>query len=483
MNGSAPESRAQQRTLWDYVGQTVAAHVVMLFDAGLIDDDARSRLLAVIDAVSAAQPPEATLAGLVADFDNRLDAQTPAGVSGTSRVGRGTADTVATVSRLALRDSVLELGDALDAARRASLDLAAANVTTLMPAYVGGQPAQPTNFGHFLGGLIGPLGRTAARMTGVYAEVNRSPLGAAALASTGLGIERERAAELLGFDGPIVNTLDAVAAVDHAVAIADLTSGMAIAVRRFIVELRTWLRTEPDSFRLAESWTTAVPDLPQLRVPTRLEALLAGTRAIEADAQALRSAVADLPYGPIAWCIDEVLTRVFAAVERCITVLKETAVLLGNDLETNRAYLANRAGRGHTTSSDLADFLMIEEQLDPGTAQSIAARVTARIIGEGIDVSGITPEIIDAAALMVIGRELKVEFESISRYLAPRRFLERRTATGAPSPAATRAYLDQEALRLGTDQRRRTGARERLSASAASLQAAIDEALARSVAD
>ena len=125
-------------------------------------------------------------------------------------------------------------------------------------------------------------------------------------------------------------------------------------------------------------------------------------------------------------------------------VVTETIDLLTTGLEINRAYLANVAGKGHTTTSDLSIFLMETEGIDPVSAANIAALTVNRAIADEIEASGINTQMIDAAALMVIGRELAVEFEAISRYLAPRRFLERRTSTGTPSPARTREYLGRE---------------------------------------
>jgi hypothetical protein len=78
------------------------------------------------------------------------------------------------------------------------------------------------------------------------------------------------------------------------------------------------------------------------------------------------------------------------------------------------------------------------------SAANIATMTVNRAIADEIEASGINTQMIDASALLVIGRELAVEFEAISRYLAPRRFLERRTSTGTPSPARTREYLGRE---------------------------------------
>jgi argininosuccinate lyase len=127
--------------------------------------------------------------------------------------------------------------------------------------------------------------------------------------------------------------------------------------------------------------------------------------------------------------------------------------LIGGGLEVNRAYLANRAGRDHTTTSDLADFLMLEEGLDPGSARNIALMTVRQAMSQGIEASGITPAMIDSHALLVIGRELGIEAEAIGRALAPRRFLEKRTVPGGPAPDATRDYLDLERARLLADDR------------------------------
>jgi hypothetical protein len=114
----------------------------------------------------------------------------------------------------------------------------------------------------------------------------------------------------------------------------------------------------------------------------------------------------------------------------------------------NRAVFGNRAGRGHVTSSDLAEFLIVEEEIAPGDARIIAGRVLAMIRDKGLEISAIDRETIDAAGLLVLGREIGIEFETLSKYLAPRRFLEQRTADGAPAPNAIRAWLKQESDRL-----------------------------------
>jgi argininosuccinate lyase len=127
-------------------------------------------------------------------------------------------------------------------------------------------------------------------------------------------------------------------------------------------------------------------------------------------------------------------------------------MLISGPLDFNRAWLARNAGRSLMTAGDLADFLVAEEGLSLVAARDIAALVTERARDEDLEASGITPGLIDAAAMLVIGRELGVEIERLGAYLAPRRFIEKRSTQGGPAPVAVRQQLDIESQRVTRDQ-------------------------------
>lgn len=464
------------RETWRAIGDAITAHVVMLCDVSVLDDAAGAALLRALDGVINGEPAAApTPSALVAAFDERLDALTAAGIVGASGVGRVRGEVVATVVRLLLRQDLLDLAEASEGTRRALLDLADQQLFTLMPAFSGGQAAQPTTLAHFLGGIIAPLGRAGTRLQRAYATVNHSPLGAGALASVGLPIDRERTAALLGCDAPIANTYDAVSAVDHLVESTEAATLIAVNLRRFVAEWLSWYRAEPQAFRLAEEWfAISDPAVPQLRPPSGMEEIVIGARRIEGEAATVSRVTSEAPYGPVTVTLENLL----ALTRR---VLTETAQLaarverLAAAIEINRAYLGNRAGRDHTTTSDLADFLMAEEALDPVAARSIAQMTVRKAVETGIEASGITPAMIDASALLILGRELGIELERLGRSLAPRRVLERRVALGGPAPDATRRYLSLERTRLQADHRWQMSVRERNAAATAALaQASAD---------
>ena len=173
----------------------------------------------------------------------------------------------------------------------------------------------------------------------------------------------------------------------------------------------------------------------------RTGALESGPRARRVPGARTGARGVERRYGPQLASLGRIAYGLDAIITEATGLAAEVARFLEDGLVVNAAYFSNRAGRSFSTSSDLADFLILEEQLMPGEAEQIAALTISRARDQGLEAAGITVDLIDGAAMMVIGRELKVEFEAISRYLAPRRFVERRTALGSPSPDSMRTFV------------------------------------------
>src|SRR5919106_1087164 len=190
---------AWRNEMWDAIGRGLAAHAIMLRDSDIVDDSIAASLLMAIDGARRGAPPDVlgSLA-LVAAFDDRVDSLIATGAAGAVRIARARHDLAATAHRLVLRDRALALAAALDSSRSAVIDLAESHVFTLMPVWSGSSPLQPTNVAHFLTGTTAPLGRSARQLHLLYEELDRSPLGSAALAGPGLPVDRDETSKLLG---------------------------------------------------------------------------------------------------------------------------------------------------------------------------------------------------------------------------------------------------------------------------------------------
>ena len=438
----------------------VTAHVAMLGKQGLIDDAAVQVIAAVVDRIGTGSFEQDDPRALLIELDARVDAQSPPGFAGASQVGRGVNELVAAYVRVVLREKLLTLADQLGQAREDLIDLAIQHVVTIMPAYQQGVAAQPTTLAHLLGAVLGPLDRAQKKLQQAYALVNQSPLGAGALVSTGLPIDREEAGANAGFDGVIENTFDAVAAVDHLAAVVESIRAVAHPMNRFMNETAMLYRTDPTSLVLNDASPQLRSELPQHAVIPAFEEMARLTVDLDAVLDTLDRWIAHAPLEPLSE-MAQPLERFLLAFDVVNRLIDRFLTFLNREIAFNRAYLANRANRNHTTIGELADFLMLEEQIPPSPAREMAARVMGQLRDEGVETSGITSAMVDSAGMLVLGRELGIEFETISRYLAPRRFIERRAGLGGPAPIATRAWLTGEQQHLADDrtwiaERRRT---------------------------
>lgn len=450
---NARDESQRSTAFFNSVSMIQAAQIVALQRENVIDEAAANAILRAIDTVGMGFTAENTGAwSTVAALDDRIDAALPGDIAGASALGRTRGETVSSALRMDWRASGARIAEGSLELRAAVHELANAHTVTVMGAFADRKAAAPSTLAHFLGGFLGPLESTWQRLLPAIDAVNRSPFGAGLLVGEVFGADREYTAKLLGFRGPIENTLDAAGSVEDIVELLEAVGAQAATIRRFVNELLLWIRTDPTSFFIDERWESGPePAHAAHAVSVRLEHLNIAAHRTELE---VRSAVEQLraqPFGPIGIAWDPLALAVNSALADGEQLLTTTIAAVREALIVNRAYLANRAGRLYSTASDVAAFLMEDQQLSPANAQKIAGLAVARLKEATLEAAQITPDIIDAAAVMVIGQELKVEMETLGRYIAPRRYIERRDVLGSAKADRTREWLTAVGSRIESD--------------------------------
>ena len=445
----APEGRHSagvQRRSMDT--QALAWHVLCVHGISLrrdqvIDDATFGAIAQSLVATRDVEHRQSSARSLIGHIVDAAEQRLPVTIAGATTIGLAREEWLATVARLAWRDLGLNGLAVIDQVRHAALTLAETHVVTIMPMLIAGAPAQPTTLAHFLGGLIEPLGSSRRRLARAIDAIDRSPLGAGIGVGDVLESNREELARQLGMSGVIGNTLEAIAGIEDTQEVLEAIAAAIRPLERFVNEVRVWIRTDPMSFVLDEGWTTKPePTHPTLEISQRLDRLSIELATLRGEVDGARARWSNLGYGPLGAAWDDVLAVAGTLDPRLAALGGSCVEFLATGLVVNRAYLGNRAGRGHTTAGDLATFLMTEEQLSPSSAQRIAVLVLAQVRQMSLEVSGITQDMIDSAALITIGREVKVEMETLGRFLAPRRFIERRrVGTGSAAPDLNREWL------------------------------------------
>ena len=445
---------AWRRDLWLAIGSALTAHVVVLEQSGLLEGSCAASILAAIATTSQGDPPGVdSSAGLVAVFEQRVDAIIPASCSTLSRIGRGTLDVASTAHHLILRQHGIALLEAALLVRLTLVELAGAHVFTLLPVYIGPSPLQPSNLAHVLTAAVAPLRRATARLQLALADLDQIALGSGSLAGAAQPVDRDTLAALLGAEVAVESTIDALSSVDEYVAASQAAAAIVQPLERLMVEFLALVRQEPQALTLDDALLApADSSLPHYRPPQVLERCLNDARNVVQQAMLTERAAASIPFGPRGDAGDPLALGSASAMQTATRVCQTFAMLISGPLDFNRAWLARNAGRSLMTAGDLAAFLVAEEDLPLAAARDIATLVTERARDESLEASGITPGLIDAAAMLVIGRELGIEIERLGAYLAPRRFIEKRTVQGGPAPTAVRELLDIESQRVAREQ-------------------------------
>ena len=416
--------------------EALSAHVIVLSEGRVIDRaDASAALASLngVDAVATRDTHEHWLAPLEALL---IDG---GGANGLLGLGREELD--ATARRIALRAALLAYAEHVVTLREALATLAQAHLTTLLIMSAAQQSVQPTTLAHYLLAQLGPLERTSDRLRELYARVNQSPAGSASGMGTAIPLRRDRAAELLGFERVIENTLDALAATDVEREICGVVALQAGEVQRLVNDLAYWARDDVGLIRPGDEFVHRSTAQPQRNDPAVLSHLALGFADLSA------------PQGGYGWTtmlgderVAQALTlRALDALDNASSVL-ELLTRVVNSLVVERAASANRAQRGFPTASELADFFVMDHALPYDQAVRLAEAVVTESLTLNIGAMHLTPDLIDRVALRVTGVELGIEIETLSRILAPRPFIERRTDIGGPAPSAVRESLDRAAL-------------------------------------
>src|SRR5580658_877008 len=278
------------------------------------------------------------------------------------------------------RRDLLALAAAVAGLRCVLLDLAGCNLETVMPAHTHTQPAQPTTLAHYLIAVCEFLARDADRIRHAFSSVNLSPLGAAALTTTGFPINREETAQALGFEGLASNSYAAIAAIDYITETAAAVAVTMVNVGKLIQDLLLWSTREFAFLRLSDAFVQSSSIMPQKRNPVALEhARILSSRAV-GEAQAVLTCAHNTPFGDINDSEDDLQPLVFTMFADAVRALK---LLRGamRSAQIDKTELKRRAGKDFLTVTELADTLVRREGMSFREAHHLVAK-TVQACGE-----------------------------------------------------------------------------------------------------
>jgi argininosuccinate lyase len=451
------------------------AHVVMLAEQGIVEEDEAATVLSALDDVESAgfdtlPDGEDVHAAIETAVIERVG-----DVGGKMHTARSRNDEVATCIRYRLREDVLKAIEATLGLRGALAEVASEHAETVMPGYTHLQPAQSTTVGHYLLSYEQAVARDTARLFDAYERVNRSPLGSAAFAGTPFDVNRERTAELLGFDGLVANSMDAVSTRDFLVEVVAALANLATTVSGLAEDLVVF--SNKGLVELSDDYSSTSSIMPQKKNPDTLELVRATAGDAASGLNGLLTTLKGLPRAynrdlqnatPHAWeAIDAVSEAVAVAAGAAATA------------DWDEAALSEAAGEGFSTATGVADLLAMAGVPFRKAHEMVAkSNEIVSIDNENVAQDGVKQaylDALDAAAEEILGDSLStyVERAAVADALDPETSAASRDSTGGPAAEAVAEDLSAAESSIADDEEALAGEREKLAAADDRLRAEV----------
>ncbi len=449
--GPAPElvasgfalENADAPLLHDGLNLADLAHVLDLHARGVVPDRPAGRLLRLLletCAVPAEEFPYDPEYGEPYNSRERFFTLRIGDDAGWLHAGRPRREAVRIALRLHLRRQIAELVRDAAALADTLATTAAAHSRTWMPDQTYLQHAQPSTFGHYVLSFAFPVLRDARRLVDALDWTNTSPGGAGCVNGSRLLDDRGPVARMLGFDGVIEHTRDAMWQTDGLVDVLAAAASLVGTQSKLAEDLEIWASSEFDYVTVDDGFSRSSVLMPQKRNPYALSIVrgasgtligrLSGFLAVIKSPSA-RSDNLIYAYGEVPRALDLAL-RTTRLTEGVVRTLQVNAARMWTALES-----------GFSQATDLAEYVMQARDLDYRTAYQVVGRAvrTASAGGlRGVDLDG---SMIDAAAWELTGRSVGLAELDLAPVLDPRAIVETRTAAGGAAPPVVEGMADQ----------------------------------------
>ena len=412
------------------------AHVAMLAKQGILTEEEKDQITEGLDGILA--DVEAGKLEITAEYEdihsfveaNLIDRIGDAGKK--LHTGRSRNDQVALDMKLYVRDEITEI-DALVKEVLVTLEkIMEENIHTYMPGFTHLQKAQPITLAHHMGAYFEMFRRDHERLQDIAKRMNTCPLGSGALAGTTYPLDREYTAELLGFDGPTLNSMDGVSDRDYLLELLSALSIIMMHLSRFCEEVIIWNSNEYQFVEIDDAYSTGSSIMPQKKNPDIAELVRGKTGRVYGALNALLTTMKGIPlaYNKDMQEDKELTFDAIDTVKGCIALF--TGMV--STMQFNKANMEASAKRGFTNATDAADYL-VNHGVPFRDAHGIVGRLVLLCLDKGIS--------LDELPLSEYKEISPVFEEDIYEAISMKTCVEKRVTLGAPGPDVMEQVIAQ----------------------------------------
>ena len=411
------------------------AHVTMLAKQGIISEEDRDKIIDGLKGICADLESGAlTITAEHEDIHSFVEANLTERIGEAGKrlhTGRSRNDQVALDMKLYTRDEIDELSALVKGLLKELLALMEKNLDTYMPGFTHLQKAQPITLAHHAGAYFEMFDRDYSRLLDIRKRMNYCPLGSGALAGTTYPLDREYTAELLGFDGPTLNSMDSVADRDYLIELLSALSTISMHLSRFCEEIIIWNTNEYRFVEIDDSYSTGSSIMPQKKNPDIAELIRGKTGRVYG---ALISILTTMKGIPLAYNKDmqedkELTFDAIDTVKGCLALF--TGMI--SSMSFRKDVMEVSAKNGFTNATDAADYL-VNHGVPFRDAHGIVGQLVLFCIEKGIALDDMTLEEYKAIS--------PVFEEDIYDAISLKTCVEKRMTIGAPGQEAMKKVIE-----------------------------------------
>lgn len=411
------------------------AHVVMLAEQGILDKKEAGEILRGVEAVAQTDYQKLEYDPQFEDLffmmEHKISEEIGPDLAGKMHIARSRNDMGVAMYRLALREHILTLMKSSMLLADALLEQINEHADTVITAYTHTQPAQPTTLGHYLTALLDVFLRDIKRLWTAYETVNRSPMGAAALSTTGFPINRKRVCDLLGFIEVVENSYDAIAGADYLVESATAVLSMMVNCGRWIQDFLQLVTREYNIIKVADPYVQISSIMPQKRNPVSIEHSRSLASSSAGEALAAIQMIHNTPFGDIVDTEDDLQPHLYRSYKKANRVIHLLHAVV-RTMEVNKEKALTRAKTSCITITELADVLARDKAVPFRLAHQVASSIAKKCSNKTVELNDLPLKAVNKEISNFCSVSLsKEEWNSIT---CPVEFVKSRNIQGGPNP-------------------------------------------------
>ena len=336
------------------------AHVTMLAKQKILTEDEKDQIIAGLNGIlSDVEDGKLEISDTYEDIHSFVEATLIDRIGEPGKklhTGRSRNDQVALDMKLYTRDEIGQINELVKELLQVILHVMEDNVETIMPGFTHLQKAQPITLAHHMGAYFEMFKRDHERLLDLTKRMSTCPLGSGALAGTTYPLDRQYTAELLGFEGPTLNSMDGVSDRDYLIELLSDLSMIMMHLSRFSEELIIWNSNEYQFVEIDDAYSTGSSIMPQKKNPDIAELVRGKTGRVYGALNALLTTMKGIPLAynkdmqeDKEWAFDAIDTA-----KGCMMLF--TGML--KTMQFNKERMKDSARHGFTNATDAADYLV-----------------------------------------------------------------------------------------------------------------------------